>query len=395
MNRRITIYSGQIPSTRFIERLINGISATNFSVYLFGTQKEKTSYSGKVIVKSNLDSRFSRLLLLMKYSVLLFIFRRKDKRKIDQYIQLQTKNRLLRKVKYYPILWHKPAVFHLQWAKSTSEWMWVQDFGIKIIVSLRGAHINYSPLVDKELAEQYKMVFSKVDGFHAVSKAIAREAAKYGANPEKIKVVYSGLPESRKIPQNYSSEKGKDPFKMLSVGRSHWVKGYNYVLDTCHRLKQSGFNFHYTIVGANNVEELEYQRNILGLADLVTFTTNIPSNQVTELMQECDLLLLPSVDEGIANVVLEAMQLKKMVLTTNCGGMEEVIQDGTNGFVVPIRDSEAMSEKIMEIASLSQDEVLRITSNAFKTIEGQHSEEKMVNDMLALYNAVLQNTSIS
>ena len=127
--------------------------------------------------------------------MLLFLFNRKDKKTLDIFINQNTKNKTLSKIKYYPVLWYKPDVFHIQWAKSISDWHWVQQFGIKLIVSLRGVHINYSPIFDPKLAEIYRKYFPQVDGFHAVSKAISLEAQKYGAVAEKIKVVYSGLSE--------------------------------------------------------------------------------------------------------------------------------------------------------------------------------------------------------
>ena len=72
-------------------------------------------------------------------------------------------------------------------------WLAILALGIKLVLSLRGAHINYSPIADLKLADMYRKNFPKVDAFHAVSKAIALEAQKYGAQKSNISVVYSGL----------------------------------------------------------------------------------------------------------------------------------------------------------------------------------------------------------
>jgi colanic acid/amylovoran biosynthesis glycosyltransferase len=106
-------------------------------------------------------------------------------------------------------------------------------------------------------------------------------------------------------------------------------------------------------------------------------------------MKNADLLLLPSVEEGVANVVLEAMQLGTIVLSTNCGGMEEVIENGVNGFIVPIRNAEAMANSIIEISNLNQVKRSTIIENAKETIKRQHTEEKMIEDMYVLYNNVI------
>ena len=106
--------------------------------------------------------------------------------------------------------------------------------------------------------------------------------------------------------------------------------------------------------------------------------------------QDSDVLLLPSVEEGIANVVLEAMLNNTLVLTTDCGGMTEVINDGVNGFIVPSRDVEAIADRIKAISQLSVEESDGIKTNALTTIKAGHTHEQMVNKMQELYNNVLQ-----
>jgi colanic acid/amylovoran biosynthesis glycosyltransferase len=391
---KIAIYSGELPSTTFVERLIVGLSERHHQILLFGRFKKKIDYKNTSIrCIAFSDTKLHKLLFFAKYSFLLYFFRSKEKKKLDTYILKSTKNSRISKIKYYPVLWHKPDLFHLQWAKSVGDWMWVQDFGMKIIVSLRGAHINYSPITKTGLAEHYRTFFPKVDGFHAVSYAIGLEAEKYGADSERIRVVYSGFPLAvTPLPSTVYKNEIKT-VQLLSIGRSHWKKGYNYALDACYLLRKKGVDFHYTIIGAKGVEELEYQRNDLGLIDCVSFLDSVPYKEVLTRMQEAHVILLPSVEEGIANVVLEGMMLQKIVLTTDCGGMEEIVHEGVNGFVIPIRQPKEMSEKIIEICKLSEIEINKITSNARNTIEMSNSEEKMVRDMEGLYDFVLNNTT--
>ena len=96
--------------------------------------------------------------------------------------------------KVLPVVNNQPDIFHIQWAKALPNWFFLKDlFDVKMVVSLRGAHINYSPLADKNLASQYCSLFPKIDHFHAVSKVIAREAGKYGAVVQKTDVVHSAV----------------------------------------------------------------------------------------------------------------------------------------------------------------------------------------------------------
>lgn len=382
---KIAIYSGVIPSTTFIERLISGITSNDFEVYLFGNQEKRISYpkNVKVIAFSN---KLEKVYILVKYSILLTFFKSSEKKKLDGIIKKKNGSNIFLKTKYYPVLYHKPDIFHLQWAKSLSDWIWVKEFGIKLILSLRGTHITISPKCNTKLDEEYKNLFPKIDGFHAVSKSMIQHAEEYKVSKEKVSVVYNGL-----ILEDFPFTQKKEmikPLKIVSVGRAHWVKGYNYALETMALLKGKDIDFEYQIVGISDNEELIFLRNQLSLNKEVSFISKMTMEEVKLKIQEADILLLPSVEEGIANVVLEAMALGTLVVTTNCGGLGEVITDRMNGFVTPIRDCESMAEKIQTIASLSQEEYSKIVQNARYRIEQQHSESMMIEGVTNLYKRV-------
>lgn len=383
---KIAVYSGVVPSTTFIERLIIGLSKKSCQVLVFGYYNRKPKYESSISIIAYKNNKVQKAYHFIKYSFLLFLFRNKDKSKLDVLLKSKRKNILLAKVKCYPVLWHKPDIFHVQWAKGIEDWIWIQDFGIKLVLSFRGAHINYSPIADSKLALIYQLNFPKVDGFHAVSKTIAKEAEKYLAKPEKIKVVYSGLDMS--LFQNSMPKNTNEVFEIISVGRKHWKKGYVYAIDACRILKDHNINFKYTIVGAKTDIELAYQIHDLDLTENVLLLDQIPFDEVQNRINQSDLILLPSVEEGIANVVLEAMALETLVLTTNCGGMDEVVRDGENGFIIPIRDSKKMAHKILEIKNRSNEQKSSIMQKAIETIKSQHSEEQMIESMIKLYTNI-------
>lgn len=382
---KIAIYSGEIPSTTFIERLIRGVSDSGAEVFLFGALHNQPTYNfpGKVIGYRH--NRFSKFWHLLQFTVLLSLFKRHKKKRLDSYLKEQQLTDLYTKVKFYPVLWYQPDVFHIQWAKGLDDWMWVQDFGMKLVLSLRGAHINYSPIADPALADMYRKYFPKVDEFHAVSEAIGLEAQKYGAIASRIHTVHSGLDlKSLTTIDTKISPKNK-VFKIISVGRPHWIKGYTYALDACKLLKDAGFEFEYTIVGGADDIEYQYQIHDLGLENQVQLLGQQDFQKVQTLIQKSNLLLMPSLQEGIANVVLEAMALGTLVLSTDCGGMAEVIIHDVNGFLVPIRDSQAITDAILRIQKLTAAEMLTIKERAQAKIKEQHTEEAMVKRMLEVY----------
>ncbi|CAM3987411.1 MULTISPECIES: glycosyltransferase family 4 protein [Flavobacterium] len=385
-NKIIAIYSGEIPSTTFIERLVVGLADSGAVIYLFGKQNKKVKYP-KNIKLFTYSNRFSKLMLLVKYAILLRFFKSKEKKKLDTIIAEQSGSNINKKIKYYPVLYHKPAVFHLQWAKGIEDWLWVKEFGIKYVLSLRGTHISISPIANLRLKKKYEDNFSKIDGFHAVSKAILKEARNYEPNLKNANVIYSGL-NLDKLP--FTEKKSfNEKIKILSIGRSHWLKGYQDALDACLILKDKKFSFNYTIIGIDKDEELIFQKSQLKLEDEVTFHKSVPFAEIIMKINKADVVLLPSIEEGIANVVLEAMALGTIVISTKCGGMEEVVKKGKTGFIVDTRSPEQIANAVLQVSDLSLEEYNIYTRKARFMIENQHTESKMLKDMNALYNSVL------
>jgi len=383
-NKRIAIYTGELPPPTFIDRLIVGLADAGHTILLFGSIQKKISYQHQNIQVIGYSGRWSKFLQLIKYSVLLFFLKNSKKKRLDNLLKVQNRSTYFDKMKYYPILYYQPDIFHLQWAKGIADWVWVKEFDMKLVISLRGAHINYTPVSEPKYAEIYKKYFPLVDGFHAVSKAIAEEALKYNVSKEKTSVVYSGL-NLNKIEFRISKWQDKE-IQIISVGRSHWKKGYNYALDAMRILKAENIKFKYTIVGVDLNEELQFQKAQLELDDDILFIEKLSFEEVIDKIRNSAILLLPSVEEGIANVVLESMALGTLVVSTNCGGMAEVIKDSTNGYLVPVRDSEAIAKAVNEVLMLNhkQREVMIIKAREY--IEENHSEQEMINAMQNLYD---------
>lgn len=384
---KIAIYSGEIPSTTFIERLILGVSERGNHVLLFGILRKQINYpkGHNISVIGYKFSKLAKALHFIRYYFLLSLFRRKDKRKLDGLLKQASLYSLNNRLKSYPVLWYKPDIFHLQWVKGIADWMWVKKFGIKIVVSLRGAHINYSPLASKKLATVYSDCFPFVDGFHAVSNEIMLESKKYGLQEHKAAVIYSGIEVESENSIKYNKSKITT---ILSVGRSHWIKGYKYAIDACIILKDRGISFKYIIIGGDSSLELKYQVNELQLNDNVELLGRQPYNVVKEHMIKADILFLPSLKEGLANVVLEAMALRTVVLSTDCGGMPEVINDGLNGFLVSSRQPKIMAEKIIEIIDKPENFLNNIKGHGLQTIVKNHNKDNMIDKMTTLYNQV-------
>src|SRR5690606_11384402 len=122
-------------------------------------------------------------------------------------------------------------------------------------------------------------------------------------------------------------------------------------------LKENTIPFHYTIIGGEGDEELQFLVHNLGLQENVSLLGRMPLEEVKEYMREASLMLLPSVEEGLPNVAVEAMAIGLPVAGFEIGGMPELIENGKEGWLVPSRDVEAMAEVVMEFEKMSLEEI--------------------------------------
>lgn len=386
---KIIIFDGSFKTTAFINRLAKGL-AKRHEVYILGFNeelKQKVNGVHYVPLGSN-QSKFRFVKTSLGYalksgsikkiaSTIKNLFQRNKKQLQEQNLSfvLNTIN---------------PDIIHLQWPSVISRFEeTLQEQKTPVVLSQRGFHNNVRPFVVPENFKYLKQWYPKIAGFHSVSKAIAENGDKICKGDNKFnKIIYTGLQiQDFSFKQEY---KVSTPVQLLSIGRTHWVKGYDYALQTCCILKENHFSFHYTIIGGAGDEELQFLISDLGLQDCVSLMGRVPQKEVFRMMGEASLLLMPSVEEGVPNVAVEAMALGLPVLSTDCGGVPELIEGGVEGWVVPIRDPEAMAKGVMKFSGLSVEEIDKVRLAARKKVERQHSEEGMIEGMERLYREVLE-----
>ena len=107
-------------------------------------------------------------------------------------------------------------------------------------------------------------------------------------------------------------------------------------------------------------------------------------------LRGCDILINPSLSEGLPNIVLEAMAFKIPVVATAVGGVPELIKDGINGFLVPPKDPVRLAERILNLA---EDEALRdgFGQAGYDTIIEKFSFDRQSELLYAVYRSVLKN----
>lgn len=381
---RITILSGSVPTTTFIDAMINVMAEDGYEITVIGKKTGSWQYHPRVKVMIVPVSIIERILFIIRLlpaaglSNLIKIWRT-GRRPETFYNNL---------VFYLPVIKSKPDRVHFQWAAFVHNRDLLFDlYPGKILVSMRGAHINYTPLTTPAIRNSYLRLFPRVHRFHAVSKAIAEEGVLYNADINKTDIIYSFVDDAllhKPIAQKASS----DVLRIISVGRFFWKKGYEYALDALRVLKQQGILFRYTLIAEGETPAgIIYQAHQLGLTEDVSIINGMTHPDVLVEIEQHDVLLLPSVEEGIANVVLEAMAVGTPVVTTDVGGMKETIDNGVNGFIVPVRDANAMANALIELRSLEPSKRYTIAMNAKEKLRKRHNKQFFIERFRNFYNS--------
>ncbi len=106
-------------------------------------------------------------------------------------------------------------------------------------------------------------------------------------------------------------------------------------------------------------------------------------------LKGADMLINPSLSEGLPNIVLEAMAVRLPVVATAVGGVPEIVSDGQTGFLVPSRDSEALARVIVETA-VDGDSRARVTAAAYEFIAREYTFAGQFRKLTSLYDLVIQ-----
>jgi glycosyltransferase involved in cell wall biosynthesis len=138
------------------------------------------------------------------------------------------------------------------------------------------------------------------------------------------------------------------PFAITTLARLYVTKGLTHLLDTAVLVKQSHPEVQFNVYGEGELrDELLAKAERLGLDGKSIFRGAFSSRaELTNIMSNTDIFLLSSVLEGQPLVVVEAMAYGCPIVSTNVGGIPELIQDGVNGLLCPPEKPECLAEKI-------------------------------------------------
>ena len=178
--------------------------------------------------------------------------------------------------------------------------------------------------------------------------------------------------------------------KIIFVGNLRPEKGLSYLIEAMEYIAKKDINSRLLIVGEGpQKENLEKLVTKLNINDRVTFSGKAATDEVPVYLKNSDIFVLPSLQEGFPNVLLEAMASGLPVVATDVNGINEIIEDCKNGFLVESKNSKEIAEKILLL--LEDDDLRKRISKQNMKKASKYSWQQTVQMLENVYDNTLRN----
>jgi glycosyltransferase involved in cell wall biosynthesis len=244
-------------------------------------------------------------------------------------------------------------------------------------LTLYGNHPHWKGIIAQTLTAS--------DGVITVGSGLRDIAVKMGVSHQDIAVIPSVGVDIKKFQEVKPIELVAEGVKLLYVGGLVPVKGLDVLIKACALLVEQGIKFHLFLVGKGSEKQKLSDLVIsLKLQAFITFVGEIPHPQVPAYFKSIDVFVLPSRQEGLGIVLLEAMAAKTAIVASKVGGIPDLVTDGKNGLLVSPENPHALA---MALTAVINDSELRegMAQKGLEVVK-YYTYEKAAKDTLSFIN---------
>jgi len=185
--------------------------------------------------------------------------------------------------------------------------------------------------------EREEQEYAQADAVTVPSQFALRSFVECGVDPAKLHAIPYGVDL-----EHFKPTAPRDAaFRVLFVGQLGAHKGIGYLLSAFRRAALPGAKL--VLVGSPRPET---KMLLTGALDDVEFTGTVSRDEVAVQMSRASVMVLPTLQEGLAMVQAQALACGCPVISTANSGAEDLFDDGKEGFIVPIRDPDAIAAKL-------------------------------------------------
>jgi len=240
--------------------------------------------------------------------------------------------------------------------------------------------------------------------FLCISDAVREHLIKYGIESSRCIVVPNAVDQERfnesaisaaEIRAEFGWDSAEKVFAL--VGRIVSWKGQDFFIQAIAEARKTNASIRGLIVGDGDsttagsayVAKLRSLVNDLNLDDSLKFTghrTDIPN-----IMKSADAVICASsLPEPFGRVIIESMAVGTPAVATNAGGATDIITDGVNGILVPMKDSDALAQAMLRL-SRDTDFAQKIRSAAMQTVADRYTVKRHAEHICTIYRSVLES----
>ena len=264
-------------------------------------------------------------------------------------------------------------------------------FRFKVVTMFHGYDIR---LGIKKGGEIYSLLFQTCDRILSISEYNRKNIIAFGANEKKIIYHPVGI-DVTKYPYKKRGtifSNGKKTI-ITTVARLVEEKGLEYGIEAIRNIvrKHPEHTFEYRIVG--NGESESYLRELTKEYELdryVRFLGAMDQEEIIKTLMQSDIFLLPSIEEALPVVLMEAQAMGLPVIATDVGSTSQIVIDGNTGFIVPKKEPAALEDRLLYLMDHPElwDEMGR---NGRNVVESRYDINVLNRKLVDIYQEVLSN----
>jgi len=224
-----------------------------------------------------------------------------------------------------------------------------------------------------------KWLIKNVSAVIAVSHENAKLLAElYPDLKDKITVIHNGI-DIAEFESRLKEKQKFDKKTILCVAELHPRKGLKYLIEAFNKIDDDNLQLIIAGDGSEKRKLKQMKSNVILLGK---------RDDVPQLMAASDLFVLPSLHEAFGLVLLEAMIAKLPIISTNSGGVPEIIEHGKNGLLVPPANSDALAEAIKTLLN-SPELNKKFIQNGLEKVYKNFRAETMAEKTAEVYDKFL------
>lgn len=224
-----------------------------------------------------------------------------------------------------------------------------------------------------------------------VSSVVIKRITKITQNLKSLYKVFNGFNPYKSITVDADYISHTADTLILFAATLYERKGCSYLLKAFKQLYNEFTDIKLTIAGGGpQLMEMKNLSDSLGISDRVKFTGVISHDEIMQLMNECDIFVLPSWDEAFGVVYLEAMSFKKPIIGAIGEGITDIVKEGVNGLLVKPKDINSIVENLTLLIK-SKELRIKLGNAGYQSIK-RLTWENSAAELVKIYENVLKES---